>query len=150
MADRPTASTSRVGRPRTRSQSVHLPTRIPIASKAVGPRTKSVQKTQVKDKGEGTVKGKSARKKSGKAVIIVGTDSEDLEVDFPHYSLNQPQDIPAEQPQEPNPPVNITAEEPQVPNHPLDVLAEGPGEPREPQQPVNIPAEGSRRTTGTK
>ena len=42
MADRPTASTSRAGRPRTKSGSVHLPTCIPIASKASKPRAKSL------------------------------------------------------------------------------------------------------------
>ena len=50
MADRPTASTSRAGRPRMRSRSVHLPTCIPVASKVVRPRAKSVHKTQVKVK----------------------------------------------------------------------------------------------------
>ena len=134
MADRPMASTSRAGRPRTRS--VHLSTHIPIASKAVRPRAKSVQKAQVK--GKGTGKGQSAKKKSGKAVVVVSSDLEDSEVDFPHHPPNQPLDIPAKQPQEPNPTVNVPAEEPQELNHPLDILAE------EPQQPVNIPAEGAR------
>ena len=69
MADRPTTSTFRAGRPRMRSRSVHLPTHIPIASKTVRPRAKSVQKTQVK--GKGTGKGKSTRKKSGKAAVVV-------------------------------------------------------------------------------
>ena len=63
MAGRPMASTSRAGRPRTRSRSVHLPTCISIASKAVRPREQSVQKTQVKGKGTGTGKGKSVKKK---------------------------------------------------------------------------------------
>ena len=70
MADRPTASMSRAGRPRTRSRSVYLPTHIPIASKSVRPRAKSVQKTQVKGKGKGTGKDKSSKKKSGKAVVV--------------------------------------------------------------------------------
>ena len=118
---------------------MHLPTHIPTASKAVRPRAKSVQKTQVK--GKGTGKGKSAKAKLGKAVVVVSSDSKDLEVDFPHHPPNQPQDVPAEQPQEPNQPVNIPAEEPQEPNHPLDILVEGPGEPEEPQQPVNAPTE---------
>ena len=50
MADRPMASTSRAGRPRMRSRSVHLPTHtcIPVAYKAVKPRAKSVHKAQVK------------------------------------------------------------------------------------------------------
>ena len=52
MADRPTGSTSRVGRPRPRSRSVHLPSCIPIAPKTVRTRAKSVQKTQVKGKSE--------------------------------------------------------------------------------------------------
>ena len=76
----------------------------------------------------------------GKAVIVVSSDSEDLEVDFPNHPQNQPQDVPAEQPQEPNPPVNVPAEEPQEPDHPLDILVEGPGEPEGPQQPMNVPA----------
>ena len=141
MADRPKASTSRAGRPRTRSGSVHIFTCIPIASKAVRPRAKSVQKTQVKDKGKGAGKGQSANKKSGKTVVVISSDSEGSEVDFPHHPPNQPLDVPAEQPQEPNPPVNIPAEEPQEPNHPLNILAEGPGEPEEPQQCMNIPAD---------
>ena len=132
MADRPTASTSRAGRPRMRSGSVHLTTHIPIASEAVRPRAKSVQKTWVKGKGKGAGKGQSAKKKLGKAVLVVSSDSEDSEVDFPHHPPIQPLDVPAEQPQEPNPPVNVPAEESQEPNQPIDILAEGPGEPEEP------------------
>ena len=94
MADRPMASTSRTGRPRMRSRSVHLPSCIPIAPKAVRPRTKYAQGTQVKGKG----KGKSTNKKKlGKAVAVVSSDSEDLEVDFPNHPPNQPQDTLAEQ-----------------------------------------------------
>ena len=140
MADRPMTSTSRAGRPRMRSRSAHLSTCIPVASKAVRPRAKSVQKTQVKGKGKGAGKGKSTKKKSDKAVIVVSSDSEDLEVDFPLHPPNQPQDVPAEQPQEPIPPVDIPAEEPQGPNHPLDIPVEGPGEPEGPQLPGNVPA----------
>ena len=43
MADRPMASKSRVGRPRMRSRSVHLPSHIPVAPKTAKPRTKSAQ-----------------------------------------------------------------------------------------------------------
>ena len=46
------ASTSRAGRPRMRSRSVHLPTCIPVASKAAKPRAKSAYKAQVKSKGD--------------------------------------------------------------------------------------------------
>ena len=43
MADRPTASTSRAGRPRMRS--AHLPTHIPVASKTARTIAKSVYKS---------------------------------------------------------------------------------------------------------
>ena len=73
MADRPMASTSRAGRPRTRSRSVHLPTHIPVASKAVRPRGKSIHKTRVKGKG----RGKSDKKRPGKTSIVISSDSEE-------------------------------------------------------------------------
>ena len=92
------ASTSRPGRPETRSRSAHLTTHIPVASKAVRPRAKSVHKTQVKGNGKGTGKGKSDTKKPGKAAVVIGSDSEDSEVDFPHFPPNQPVDLPAEEP----------------------------------------------------
>ena len=61
MADKPMASTSIAGRPRTRSRSAHLPTHthIPVASKPAKPRSKPVHKAQVKDKGRGTGDKKS-------------------------------------------------------------------------------------------
>ena len=88
MADRPTASTFKAGRPRTRSRSAHLPSCIP---KAVRPRTKSAQRTQVKGKGKDAGKGKSTKKKSGKPVAVVSSDSEHLEVDFLNHPPNQTQ-----------------------------------------------------------
>ena len=123
-----------------RSRSAHLPTHIPTASKTVRTRAESVQKTWVKGKGKSTGKGKNTNKKLGKAVIGVSSDSEDLEVDFPNHPPNQPQEIPAKQPQGLNQPVNIPVEEPQEPDHSLDILVEGPGEPEGPQQPANVPA----------
>ena len=121
MADRPTASTSRADRPRMRSWSAHLPTCIPVTSKAVRPRAKSVHKTQVKGK------GKSDKKKHGKAAIVISSDSEESfgEVDFLHYLPNQP--------------VNLPAEEPEEPNQTLDIPAEGPGKPEEPNNPNPLP-----------
>ena len=124
MADRPTASTSRAGRPRMRSRSVHLPTHthILVASKAAKPRAKSVHKAQVKGKGKGT----GDKKKLGKATAVTSSDSEEpSEVDFPHFPPNQPVDLPAEEPEEPN--------------QPLDVPAEGPGELKEPNNPNPLP-----------
>ena len=62
------ASTSRAGRPRMRSRSVHLPTHIPVAFKAANPRTKSVYKAQVKSKS-------NSKKKLGKTAIVISSDS---------------------------------------------------------------------------
>ena len=125
MTDRPMASTSRAGRPRTRSRSVHLPTHIPVSSEAVSPRAKSVHKTWVKGKGKGIGKGKNDKKKPGKAAIVISSDSKDSEVDFPHFPPNQP--------------VHLPAEEPEEPNQPLDILVEGLGEPEEPNNPNPLP-----------
>ena len=119
MADRPTASTSRAGRLRMRSRSLHLPTCIPIASKAAKTRAKSVYKAQVKGKGD--------KKKLGKTTIVIGSDSAESlgEVDFPHSPPNQP--------------VNFPAEEPEEPIQPLDIPAEGPEESEEPNNPIPLP-----------
>ena len=117
MADRPTASTSRAGRPRMRSRSAHFSSCIPISPKAGKPRTKSAQRPQAKGKGKGAGKSKSTTKKSHKAVTVVSSDSEDLEVDFQLHPPNQPHEIPVDLPQEPNPPADTPAEEQQEPDH---------------------------------
>ena len=119
MADRPTASTSRAGRPRARS--VHLPTCIPVASKAARPRAKSVYKAQVKGKG-------NSKKKLGKTTIEISSDAEvsSGEVDSPNLPIpNQPLDLPAEEQEQPNQPLDVPAEEPEQPNNP-NPLPENP------------------------
>ena len=65
MGDRPTASTSRAGIPRTRS--MHLPTHILVASKASKARAKSVYKAKVKG---------NSKKRLGKTAIVISSDSE--------------------------------------------------------------------------
>ena len=50
MADRPTVSTSRAGRPGMRSQSVHLSSHIPAAPKTGKHRTTSKQQAPTKAK----------------------------------------------------------------------------------------------------
>ena len=119
MANRPTASTSRAGRPRMRS--VHLPTHIPVATKTAKARAVSVSevakcKAKVKDKG-------NSKKKLDKTAIVISLDSEAAlgEVDFPHFPPNQPLDV--------------LAEEQEQPNQPLDIPAEGPEEPEQPNNP---------------
>ena len=91
MADRPMTSTSRAGRLRMRSRSVHLPSCIPVAPTTRKHRTKSAQRASTKGKGAG--KGKKSTKKSDKAVVVESSDSEDLEVDFPHHIANQPHEV---------------------------------------------------------
>ena len=93
-----------------RSRSAHLPTCIPVASKAVKPRAKSVYKTQV------TGKGKSDKKKPGKAAVVISSDSEDSEVDFLIIPPNQPVNLPAEETEEPNQPLDIPSEVPEESN----------------------------------
>ena len=131
MADRPMTSMTRAHRPRTRSRSVHIPS----APKAVKPRTKLIQRAPTK--GKGASKGKKTTKKTNKAaaVVVVSSDSEDLEVDFPHYPPNQPQKIPTDLPQGPNPPANAPVEETQEQENPADIPVE------EPHPPAHIPAE---------
>ena len=125
MADRPITSTSRVGRPRTRLRSAH----IPIAHKDGKPRTTSAQRTQAKGK------GKKTTKKLHKAVAVVSSDSEDLELDFLHYHANQPHEVPVNLPREHNPPADAPVEEQQELDHPVGApLAE-------PHHPLHVPAE---------
>ena len=121
MADKPLASTSRAGRPRMRSRSAHLPTHVPVASKAARPRAKSVYKAQVKGKGD-------SKKKLGKTAIVISSDSEASlgEVDFPHFPI-------------PNQPLDLPVEEQEQPNQPLDVPDEGPKEPDQPNNPNPLP-----------
>ena len=82
MADRPSTSASRVGRPRTRS--AHQTLGIP-SSKVGGPRSKSVYKFKVKDSAKKTpTKWKVVRPTPslGQDVVVV-IDPEDQEFPFP-------------------------------------------------------------------
>ena len=78
MADRPSTSVSRVGRPRTRSahQTPHV-----SSSKVGGPRSKSVYKSKVKDSAEkASAKQKPVRPiPVGDQDIVVVIDPEDQE-----------------------------------------------------------------------
>ena len=96
MADRPIASTSREGRPRTRSQSMHLSSCTPVTPSTKKHWATSKQRSPTKGKGAG--KGKKASKKSNKQIAIMSSDSEDLEVDFLNYHPNQPHEEPNPEP----------------------------------------------------
>ena len=75
MAGKPTASTSRAGRPRTRSQSAHLSSCIPMTPNTGKHRTTSKQRALTKSKGAG--KGRKTSKKSNTPIVVVSSDSED-------------------------------------------------------------------------
>ena len=84
------------------------PTPIPVASKAARPRTKSVYKVKVKG---------NSKKKLGQTAIVISSDSEASlgEIDFPNLPIaNQPLDLPAEEPDQPNNP-NPLPENPPIP-----------------------------------
>ena len=86
-------------------------------------------------KAKGVGKGKESTKKSDKAIVVVSSHSEDLEVDFPHLPPNQPHEVPAELPQEPNPPADTPAgKQQEEPDCPVGILLE------EPHHPAHIPA----------
>ena len=131
MADRPTASTSRAGRPRMRSQSVHLYSCKPVTPKTGKHRTTCNQRAPTK--GKGAEKGKKSSKKSSKLIVAASSNSEDLEVDFPNYHPNQHHKAPADIPQEPNLPADAQVEEQQEQDPHIDVLI------KEQPHPVNIP-----------
>ena len=103
MADRPSASASRVGRPRMRSahQTPHVP-----SSKVGGPGSKSVYKSKVKDSAKNTpTKQKSVRPAPplGQDIVVV-IDPEDQEFllpadQLPDLSPVEPEQIPNNNPQ---------------------------------------------------
>ena len=111
-------STSRIGRPRTRSRSVHISSYTPVDPKGRKLRVASVKRTPNNGKSAG--KGKKTIKKSNKAIAVVSSDSEDLEVDFPDFHPNQPHKTPEELPRQPNPSADAPAEEQQELDHPKD------------------------------
>ena len=139
MADRPTASTSRTGRPRTRSQSMHLSPHALVPPNTRKPRTDSKQKTPTRGKGSGKGKGKKTCKKSSKPIVVVCSDSEDLEVDFPNYCPNQPHQVPINVSQEPNPPADAPVEEQQEQEpHANDPIEAPVRDAEEPPNPGNL------------
>ena len=145
MADRPSASAPRVGRPRMTSE--HQTPHVAVAPKVGRPRSKSVFQSKVKD----STKKNLTKQKSVKATplleqdIIVVIDAEDQE--FPHTADQLP-DIPLveldEVPNNNNPQWNQIPD-PQLnpPNQPLDLPAEEPDQPNLlpnlPNQPNKLP-----------
>ena len=116
MADRPSASASRVGRPRMRSahQTPHVP-----SSKVGGPRSKSVYKSKVKDSAKKTpTKQKSVRPTPPLGQDVVVIDPEDhefpLPVDqLPDFPLVELEEVPNNNPNlnPPNQPLDLPTEE---------------------------------------
>ena len=85
-----------------------------------GGKHRSASTQRIPTKGKSAGKGKKTIQKPNKAVAVVSSDSEDLEVDFPHYHPNQPYKAPRELPRQPNPPADAPAEKQQELDHPAD------------------------------
>ena len=156
MADIPSTSTSRVGRPRTRS--VHQIPCVPVVKPKVGrPRSKSAHASKITDSSKNTkVKKTSGRPPKQVKVVpppeqrVIEIDSDNSDKDFPFHPERLP-DLPPVELEQINPPnqqVNIPAgegnqqdqaeqlEPNQVSNQPLDAPVE---EPNQPNQPPNLP-----------
>ena len=127
-----------------RSHSMDLSSCTQVTPRTERHRTTSEQRSQMKGKGAG--KGKRTSKKSNKQIEVVSSDSEDLEVDFLNYHPNQPHEVLAEIPQEPNPPPKAPVEEQQAKephvNDPIEELHHlmnvPVGDAEEPQNPGNL------------
>ena len=156
MADRPSTSTSRVGRPRSRS--VHQTPCVPLVKPKVGrPRSKSAHASKITDSSKNTkVKKTPGRPPKQVKVVpspeqkVIEIDSDNSDREFPFHPERLP-DLPPVELDQINPPnqqVNIPvgegnqqdqAEQPepnQVPNQPLDAPVV---EPNQPNQTPNLP-----------
>ena len=123
MADRPTASTSRVGRPGTRS--THQTSCVPKDSK---PRMKSAhaspsKASKIKDPSKSLSKGeKSAKAPSVKANLVLVVDSEEEQAVIEGVDTTQPDQLPDLHPVEqifinqPNPQQILPLQQPDQPN----------------------------------
>ena len=142
MAARPSTSTSRAGRPRTKS--VHQTACVPVGKPKVGrPRSKSAHARKVtesskKPKGKKTPgRPPKQAKLIEKKVTEIDSDNSE-EVGFPFHQLELP-DLPlveADQPNQVEQPNQVPAEEQQqnqVPIQPVDAHTE------EPIQPLDAP-----------
>ena len=158
MADRPSASTSRVGRPRTKS--AHQTPCVLVGKPKVGrPRSKSAHASKITDSSKKT-KGKKTPGRPPKQVkvvplpehrVIIETDSDNSGIDFPFHPEGLP-DLPPVEPDQPNLPTENQNQEAnlspnqaeqlepnQVPNQHLDAPTEEPNQPQQPNQPPNLP-----------
>ena len=164
MADRPSTSTSRVGRPRTKS--VHQTPHVPLGKPKIGrPRSKSAHASKVTDSSK-KPKGKKTPGRPPKQVKLIPIEKRVIEIDsysleeveFPFDALELP-DLPpveAEQPNQVEQPNQALAEEQQPnqvpiqpldtpmedPIQPLDTPMEDPNQPNQPNQPQNTRSNG--------
>ena len=166
MADRPSTSAARVGRPRTRS--VHQTPHV-VGSKVGRPMSKSAHSSKITDSSKKTKVKKTPVKPTKQVKIVpppeprvIEIESDNSDIEFPFHSKGLP-GLPPVEPDQPNlptgqqnqvanlPPIQEQAnqveqpnQEPnQVPNQPLDAPAEEPNQPHQlnlpPNQPTNLP-----------
>ena len=152
MADRPSTSAARVGRPRTRSvhQTPHA-----VGTKVGRPRSKSTHAREITDSSKNTKVEKTAKPTKQVKVVpppeprVIEIEYDNSDIEFPFQPERLP-DLPPVEPDQlnpPNQPLNLHAgEENQqnqeanlVPNQPLDIPTEEPNQPHQPNQPPNLP-----------
>ena len=108
MADRPSTSAARVGKPRTRSahQTPHV-----VGSKVGRPKSKSAHTSKITESSKKT-KAKKTDTKPTKQVKVVPPpeprvleiDSDNLDIKLPFHQEGLP-DLPPVEPDQPNPPI---------------------------------------------
>ena len=161
MADRPSTSAARVGRPRTRS--AHQ-TPCVVGSKVGMPRSKSAHSSNISDSSSKTKVKKTPTNPTKQVkvvplleprVIEIESDSSDIEFpfhpeglpDLPPVEPDQPSSLWATKPssksapiqEQPNQVEQPNQEPDQVPNQLPDAPAEEPNQPHQPNLPPNHP-----------
>ena len=126
MADRPSASTSRVGRPRTKS--VHQSPCVPVGKPKVGrPRSMSAHTSKITDSSRSTKVKKTPGRPSKQVKVVpppeqrvIEIDSDNSDIEFPFHPERLP-DLPLMEPDQPNLPAdqqNQGANQPSIQEQP--------------------------------
>ena len=164
MADRPSTSAARVGRPRTIS--VHqTPCVLAVKPKVGRPRSKSAHASKITEFSKDTKVKKTPMKPPKQVKLVpppeprvIEIESDNSDIEFPFHPERLP-DLPPVEPDQPSLPTNhqnqeanpspiqeqpnqveqLNQEPNQVPNKPLDSPMEEPNQPQQPSLPPNQP-----------
>ena len=140
MADKPSISPSRVGRPRTRS--AHQTPCVFVAGSNVGsPRSKSAHASKITESSKKTKVRKTPTKPPKQVKVapppeprIIEIDSDNSDIEFP-FHLERLSDLPPGEPDQPNPPAEQEIQEANLPP-----TQEQPNQAEQPnQEPNQVP-----------